>query len=245
MDSRITQELKLKYAPVAALAVEEPPAGALSYEEGQWGCVTRLYADVATKHQVAAFSAKAHGCPMGGVGLCLRSEIMEPPGGLDFFLSSGAGPGFREGEGYLKTPAIARRFISELPVVKRPFKTIVLKPLELVDESRDVPLLVTVFATSDELSALCILANYPREGNDAIYAPFGAGCHTLFLFPFNETWQEAPRAVIGCMDISARPNIPAETLSFTVPYTMWQNMEADVPGSFLERGAFKKLRERM
>jgi hypothetical protein len=73
----------------------------------------------------------------------------------------------------------------------------------------------------------------------------GAGCHTLCLFPLHEAQREPQRAVIGMMDITIRPQVDPDILSFSMPYRMFQEMEANVAGSFLETHAWHKVRERI
>jgi hypothetical protein len=115
----------------------------------------------------------------------------------------------------------------------------------LVDPETDPPLLVSFLVAPDQLSALVVLANYGRPTSDNIIAPFGAGCHTLFLIPYNESLRDSPRAVIGITDVSARPFVDSDLLSFTVPWKMFVEMEENIPGSFLEKHDWKKVRERI
>jgi phytoene dehydrogenase-like protein len=53
--------------------------------------------------------------------------------------------------------------------------------------------------------------------------------------------------LIGMMDISARKNVRASlgphALSFTAPWPLFQEMEQNVKGSFLERETWRSLRE--
>jgi hypothetical protein len=92
-------------------------------------------------------------------------------------------------------------------------------------------------ATSDQLSALVILANYGREGTQ-VTIPYAVGCQSIGIFAYKEVLSENPRAVVGLTDISARANltkqIEKDLFSFAVPRKMFQNMEDDVKGSFLE-----------
>ncbi|MDD4170301.1 MAG: DUF169 domain-containing protein [Desulfotomaculaceae bacterium] len=48
---------------------------------------------------------------------------------------------------------------------------------------------------------------------------------------------------MGFFDISQRRHVDREILSFTVPYKMFQEMEANIEGSFLEMDAWRKLQE--
>jgi hypothetical protein len=46
-------------------------------------------------------------------------------------------------------------------------------------------------------------------------------------------------------DVSARPHIDADLLSFSMPYSMYQEMEANIPGSFLDKSEWKKVAKRI
>jgi hypothetical protein len=56
--------------------------------------------------------------------------------------------------------------------------------------------------------------------------------------------KENPRGVIGFFDISQRRVVEKCTLTFTVPYKMFQEMEAALEGRFLDMSAWQKLQER-
>ena len=51
--------------------------------------------------------------------------------------------------------------------------------------------------------------------------------------------------MVGLVDITARVAIKRQlkddVISFAVPFVMFQEMEANVPGSFLERNTWKEL----
>jgi hypothetical protein len=75
--------------------------------------------------------------------------------------------------------------------------------------------------------------------------PFGAGCNCFGLYPFAEAEKDNPHAIIGLTDISARfyVNKPLgnNILSFTVPFRMHEEMEANAPKSFLTRFAWQTI----
>ena len=60
-----------------------------------------------------------------------------------------------------------------------------------------------------------------------------------------ETRSERPRAVVGLTDPSARLYIGKLVgrglMTFAVPFAMFRAMEANVPGSFLERNTWRAL----
>jgi len=244
MESRLAEELKLRYKPVALLFTDEKPADALEFKPGTWGCVVGMFF-AAARGRTAVFSSETCGCPGGRIGLGFADAYDHVPGGIEYFLSTGRGEGYPEGEAYLKTPEIARAFVERLPRTRIPAKYVVAKPLDDVDAAKEKPELVIFFCEPDQLSALVVLANYGRPGGDNVILPFGAGCHQICLIPYAQSKQKQPKAVVGVTDISARPMVDPNVLSFTVPFSMFEEMEANAAGSFLEKEAWKKVRSRI
>ncbi len=268
MESKIAQSLNLKYHPVAILWSDDKPERATSFKEGKWGCVMWLMA-VAAKGRVAAIDEKTYGCWGGGVGLGFGNQYLNFPGGLEcfyHFLSSGnenwekgramaeklesAAGGefaekFRHGEGYVKSPELMKKFVDNLPIMKVPKKYVIFKPLTDIDPNHEQPQVIIFLADPDQLSALVVLANYSRENNESVIAPFAAGCQQIGIYPYQEAHSEHPRGVIGLTDISARDNLKKQldrnVLSFAVPWRMFEEMEDNVEGSFLEKGTWKSL----
>jgi len=244
MESRIAEEIKLRFEPVAVIFTNEKPDGALQFKEGGRGCAIAMFT-AAARGKTVAIDRDTVGCLGGIVGLGLGCAYDKVPGGIDYFLSTGRGAGYPEGEGYKKTPELAKDLVDHFPITDIPYKYVVFKPLGDVDPGRETPMAVGFYVTPDQLSALVVLANYGAAGNENVIAPFAAGCSQVCLIPYRESLSEHPRAVIGVTDISARPFVDPDVLAFTVPFAMFQRMEEDVPGSFLEKDAWKKVRERI
>jgi hypothetical protein len=89
------------------------------------------------------------------------------------------------------------------------------------------------------------LNTFYQPGNDNVIIPFASGCQSTCLIPWNEASRERPKAVVGMTDISARPVIDPDLLSFTAPFAMFLEMESNIPGSFLEKGAWQKVISRI
>ena len=244
MESRISKELKLQFSPVAILFSNDRPDEAIQFVKGKWGCVVSMLT-AAARGKTAVIDRETCGCLGGKVGLCFGDAYQEFPGGIEYFLSTGRGEGYREGEAYIKTPELARTKIAQMPITDIPFTNVIFKPLEMVDETKETPVLICFYANPDQISGLTVLANYGKPGIDNVIVRFGAGCHSICMLPYHESLQELPRAVMGMFDISARPQVPPDILSFTVPFAMFKEMESDVPGSFLEKEAWHKVRARI
>ncbi len=239
MESRIAQELKLRYQPVAVIFSDEKPEGAIQFKEGARGCVISMLT-AAAKGKTAALDRRTVLCPGGRTGLGFGSGYAENPGWIEYFLSTGK-PGQFEGEGYKKTPELVSKMIERVPITDLPFKYVIYKPLNKVNMARETPELIVCYANPDQLSALVVLANYGRLTNENVSVIMGSGCSTVCLYPYAEGQKQTPKAVIGIMDISARPYIDPDLLAFTVPYRMFIEMESDIPGSFLEKKDWKKV----
>ena len=107
MRSVISDELKLRLMPVAVIFTDDKPAGALQFQEGQRGCVVSLLHAAAKGGQTAVFDRETTPCP-GARSAWSWPTTWANPEGMANFLSVGGGPDGREGEGYLKTPEVAR-----------------------------------------------------------------------------------------------------------------------------------------
>jgi uncharacterized protein (DUF169 family) len=251
MNSQLLEALKLKMQPVAVILTDDPPEGGLHFKEGSMGgCVAAMLVTASKKGRMAFFDRGSFGCPGGGTGLGFGDRYGRFP--IDCLLSKGneemaaqmgrGGSTMAEGERFYKSPELARKWVDSLPMTDVPTEYVVFKPWEQVTE-KDDPELIVFFANADQLSALVVMADYNRGTNQSVTAPFGAACQSI-LFGYAEVKKEHPRGVIGFFDISRRSVVDRETLTFTVPFRMFKEMEAGVEGSFLEMHAWRKLQER-
>lgn len=244
MKSRIAEILKLHLSPIAVLFVDEKPEGVLEFKNSGHGCVVSLFG-AAARGRTAAVSRETVRCSGAVVGLGFGCAWDKVPGGIEYFLSTGRGEGYPEGEGYKKNPELAREAVSKFPITDIPHKYVVFKPIGDVNVQIEKPVLVSFLANPDQLSALVVLANYRRPSNDNVIVPFASGCSQVCLIPYHESLKAEPRAVVGLTDVTVRPLVDSEVLSFTVPYRMFVEMEEDVTGSFLEKRSWAKVAERI
>lgn len=269
MQSQIAHAIQIKYQPVALLWSDEKPADAMQFSEGKWGCVMWL-AVHAAKGKTAVADIKTFGCLGGGVGLGFGNQYKNFPGGEDgfcHFLSTGnaarkegmeiaekikpfmtheAHDNFLHGERYVKSPELVGQFVKALPIIQIDKPFVVFRPLADIDPIKEKPQSVIFFVDPNQLSALVVLANYGRGDNDNVIIPFAAGCQTIGIYPYAEAKSEKPRAVVGLTDLSARVYIRKQLgdphlMTFTVPFALFEEMEQNVSGSFLERHTWKSL----
>jgi hypothetical protein len=162
---------------------------------------------------------------------------------FEYFLSCGI-PGEMEGERYIRTPEMVRKMQKEQKTLPIEGKNIVFKRWDKIVEGDD-PEIVIFFAKPDVLSGLFTLANYDQAEPDSIITPFGAGCGTIIHYPYLEKDSPRPRAVIGMFDPSARPCVPADTLTFSVPVKKLAQMVDYMDECFLITGTWKKVLKRI
>lgn len=192
------------------------------------------------KGRPVAFSLDSVVCSGGKRYLGFSQELMPR---FEYFLSCGI-PGELEGERYKKSPELVKDFMAKAPRFEAPAPYVVFKRWDCL-EPGDEPEVVVFFATPDVLSGLFTLAGFEESDREAVIAPFGAGCATIVQYPYLEGKQERPRAVLGLFDVSARPWVPRETLTFAVPMAKFTRMVNDMHESFLTTESWERVKARM
>jgi uncharacterized protein (DUF169 family) len=179
------------------------------------------------------------GC--GGGKRCLGFPFETAPE-FKYFLSYGL-PGKVEGERYKKSPELVEQVLKGWSGFKAPAKNIVFRRWDLL-ETVDEPEVVIFFARPDTLSALFTLANFDQAEN-VVHTPFGAGCSSIVQNVYLEKDSANPRCIIGMFDISARPFVPKDVLTFSAPMKKFQTMVANMDESFLITHSWERVKKRL
>lgn len=162
---------------------------------------------------------------------------------FEYFLSCGI-ENKMEGERYIRTPVLVTELMNKQKKLTITGKYIVFKGWDHLDE-KDSTDVAVFFAQPDVLSGLFTLANYDQSEPDSTITPFAAGCGSLVYFPYIEKDSIRPRAVIGMLDVSARPCVPEGVLTFSVPMVKFTKMISYMDESFLITDSWKKLQKRI
>ncbi len=202
-------------------------------------CIVGALAAV-RKGQSLQFDVQAVGCAGARRYLGFSQELRP---NFEHFLSCGLA-GVLEGERYKKSPQLVREFVEQGPRFVAPAKSIVFKRWDALEET-DTPEVVIFFASPDVLSGLFTLANFDEAEPNGVTCPFCAGCGSIVQYPYLERQAARPRAVLGMFDVSARPYVPRETLSFSVPMGKFSSMIENMAESFLITLSWKKVRQRI
>jgi hypothetical protein len=194
------------------------------------------------KGEPAAYGVDAVGCPGGKRYLGFVDSLDMP--NFEYFLSCGI-PGKLEGERYKKTPEMVREYMKkQAATVKAPAKYIVFKRWDKL-EAADKPEVVVFYAKPDVLSGLYTLAIFDEVEQNTVIAPFGSGCASIVQYPYAEGKSAKPRAIIGMFDISARPFVPADVLTFAAPISKFKRMVDNMKESFLITPSWAKVQKRI
>lgn len=160
-----------------------------------------------------------------------------------YFLSCGI-PGEVEGERYKESPELVEAYLESQPAFEAPGRTLIFKRWDHLGEE-DEPAVVIFFAPPDVLSGLFTLVNYDEADPQAVIAPFGSGCSSIVYHPYHELDAERPRAVLGMFDVSARPCVPEDVLTLSIPWPKFMRMVNYMDESFLIAKDWQTVRSRM
>ena len=195
---------------------------------------------MARKGKPLCFSADSVGCGGGKRYLGFVQEIMP---NFEYFLSCGI-PGKLEGERYKKSPELVKEATKKLPQFEAPAEFIVFKRWDMLEESDD-PEVVVFFAPPDVLSGLFTLTSFDEADPNGVFAPFAAGCGSIVQYPYLEKNSDRPRGVLGMFDVSARPCVPEDVLTFSVPMNKFVRMIENMEESFLVTPSWTKVNKRI
>jgi hypothetical protein len=186
------------------------------------------------------YDVHTRGCS-GGKRYSGFSHTLRPD--FEYFLSCGIA-GKLEGERYKRDPGLVSQYMLQHPPFEAPASYLVFKRWDKLEEYEE-PTAVVFFATGDVLSGLFTLANYDQAEPDAVVAPMGAGCASIIGYPLEQARLDTPRCVLGMFDVSARPHVKPDELTFAVPYGRLVQMVGYMDESFLITDSWDKIRSRI
>ena len=187
-----------------------------------------------------AFDEDSIGCRGGKFYLGYEGERFPD---FRYFLSYGK-PGVVEGERYKQTPELVDELDRGAVRIPTKGKRIVSKRWDNLTAA-DNPDAVVFFARPEVLSGLFTLANFDRADPNGVVSPFGAGCSSIFYYPWLEQQKEDPRAVFGMFDPSARPCVPADVLTMAFPMKKFERVIGFMEQSFLTTDTWEKVMKKI
>ena len=225
--------------PIVFYYTEDPgtiPRAGLAKD---WSCII-CELNLVRQGKPRAWNAKSLGC--GGARRYFGYEKGMRPN-FEYFLSHGI-PGEMEGERYIRTPEMVKDLMAGMSCIPAEGKYIVFKRIDQVVLS-DEAIAVIFFAIPDVLSGLFTLANFDRVDGQGVISPFGSGCSSIVYHPYFENEKEDPKAVIGMFDVSARPCVSQNTLTFSIPLKKFEKMVSYMDESFLITPSWETVKKRL
>jgi hypothetical protein len=80
---------------------------------------------------------------------------------------------------------------------------------------------------------------------DRVLAPFSSSCMALVTLPLKLARNNEDKAIIGNFDIAARTRMPADLLSFALPYSFLKKLAGFLPESFFTTHNWGILKDRI
>jgi hypothetical protein len=186
------------------------------------------------------YDVNTPGCS-GGKRYTGFSQSLRPK--FEYFLSCGI-PGEMEGERYKRNPELVTQYLLQHQPFEAPAKYLVFKRWDML-QTGDDPLAVVFFATGDVLSGLFTLANYDFAAPDGVITPMGAGCASIVGYTMEQAALVPSRCVLGMFDVSARPHVGKDELTFTIPFERFKQLVGFMDESFLVTRSWDKVKSRL
>jgi hypothetical protein len=220
-------------------AYSDNPGGA-SYKDTNknWNC---LISELMKVRNGESLAYNINNIACGGAKRFLGyTEGIRP--GFEYFLSHGNEE--IEGERYKCTPELAKVFQDSIKTIPANNRYSIFKRWDKLEET-DEPEIVIFFAKPDVLSGLFTLANFDQSDANGVISPFGAGCGSIIYYPYRESKKEDSKCVLGMFDVSARPGVQENILTFSTPFKRFETMVNYMDESFLITEAWKKVKKRI
>ena len=149
-----------------------------------------------------------------------------------------------EVEHYKKTKEMVKDYVDSLGITltDKPYLNFV--RVDKLSSWDDAEAMI-FFATPDILSGLCTWAFYDNNSPDAVTTLFASGCASIITFAVNENQNCGRRCFLGMLDPSARPLVPENELTFTIPMSRFKEMLDTMNDSALYQKAFSALKRRI
>jgi len=192
------------------------------------------------KGTAAYFDRERFGCLGGAFYLGFLKPQLEF---ITYYVSTGI-PSQVQGEHYLESPEVTRRFFQTIDPRPAPARYCVFKLLSRFTLNEQ-PELVIFFARGEILCGLNQLATFVTNDFEAVSSPFGAGCSNIVTWPLYYLKAGKLKAVLGGWDPSDRKFLKPDELTFAVPWEMFEWMVGRWNESFLTTGTWDIVRKKI
>jgi uncharacterized protein (DUF169 family) len=228
--------------PYQLPTAEMEAAGEVDWEEtfANFSCVIGNIWRARKKGVPAYFDQARFGCLGAAFFLGYLKPQLER---IVHYVSTGV-PGILEGECYLESPEVTRRFYETIDPRVAPARFCVFQPLSRFTGGEE-PEVVIFFARAESISGLNQLATFVTNDFEAVMSPFGAGCANILTWPIKYRQWGLLKAVLGGWDPSDRRFLKPDEITFAVPWKMFRRFTARWRESFLTKPAWGAVRKKI
>ena len=265
MQSKISEELKMKFPPIALLKSDKKPENAIGPKTGKGGCVMSFVAQTIAKRKTTYFGREHITCGGINVGFGWGSGF-ENEAMMDFqatFLSCGveSSPNpeaylerlnqmpknnremFTHGERIYCDFETAKESIKNRPVYDEG-EYVIFKGLENLEDD-EIPESVIFTVNPIELTALIQINTSFRLDGACILTPQASACQAIGCFTFQQDESDDPKPVLGPIDFAGRSKmkhfIPNDYLNVSMPWKLFLKLEKISEKSVLQTDLWKKF----
>lgn len=224
---KFTDVLSFNYPAVGWYFSSEEIADSFIFKKDKWVCMFMYQRMMMNKEKRIRFSEDSGGACIGAAESFGFTEI-EDDGGV--FLA--------ETERFKKNIECSKAYTREAATLINPPKGtyLYMEKLENIDSSKEIEVVNIFPADLTNLAKLVTLSSYDRMTSiDNVLIPDASGCQSVFGIPYNESFQENPKCVVGLMDTLARNFVPEDMNLFSIPANRFVEMANNIEGSFLDK----------
>lgn len=268
MKSAIVDNLRPEFEPVAIVWSDSIPSEALQFEEGKFGCILNLFAEASRRGRVAGGSRETIACFGGRAALGLGDEITATQERTEHYaaLFSKGLASARNQEKYREKMAAVRAswrpmfeygerrhesfdsainwLLHRMPRYQVTSRYVLFKPLSKVETTENIRAVIFLLNPL-ELSGLVTLLASVAEGVNPVQVPPGADCFRIIGYACAQKSTEAPRAVLGMLDVDGREvmrkRFRDDILTLTLPMSLYMRMDREANESVLQIPGWLKL----
>ena len=271
MESTIVENLNPAFEPVAVVWSNTIPDDALQFKKGRFGCVLYLFAEAARRGKVAGGNRETITCNGGRAALGLGVDFDASDERLDRFAAvfskglksannqkayrarmEAAPKSWRDlltyGERRHCSAELAKDWILHgLPRYDIPYEYVLFKPLRRTGSNENIR--AVIFPVNPiELAGLVTLAGSVMPGTDPVQVPQGADCSSIAAFAYAQADLDAPRAVMGMLNVDGREVMQKrfrdDILTLTLPIPLFHRMEEEANDCIFQIPSWKRLVEK-
>jgi len=232
------------FSPQQAIlpSAEQEKLGQIDWEAtmGNFSCVISHIWRARKLGKPAFFEQARFGCLGGAFYLGFLKPQLEF---ITKYVSTGI-PNVLEGECYLESPEVVRRFFEVLDPRPAPAPYCIFKSLSQFSP-QETPEVVIFFARGEVIGGLNQLATFVTNDFEAVMSPFGAGCSNIVTWPLKYLERGVLKAVLGGWDPSDRRFLKPDEISFAVPWEMFARMVSRYRESFLTKPTWATVRKKI